>query len=184
MSRLLIAEDHSLFRYTLRGAAAALALLMLAACAARAPEAAGGVTYVIVRHAEKGTDNARDPSLSATGQLRAQALARQWATPPLIAAYATAFKRTQQTALPAATASGINITTYEASQPARDFVAELRHAQPRGTILVVGHSNTVPHIVAALCACTIAPLGENDYDHLYEVRIDGAGHATLTQRKY
>jgi len=163
---------------------ALLSLLALSACATHSTDAASGVAFVVVRHAEKATDDPRDPSLTASGQARAAALAERFATAPLEAAYATAYKRTQQTALPAATASGIGVTTYDAARPAADFAAELQGTYKRGTVLVVGHSNTVPDIVAALCACAVAPLDESTYDRLYEVRIDADGRAVLTQRSY
>jgi len=166
----------------------ASALLAIAGCASSSPPVSAmapeGITYIVVRHAEKATDDPRDPSLSAAGQARAEALARRFSTTRLTAAYATAFKRTQQTALPAATASGIAITTYDASEPAADFVAQLRRAHARGNVLVVGHSNTVPGIVAALCTCTVAPLDESRYGNVYEVSIDDGGDATLTESTY
>jgi broad specificity phosphatase PhoE len=160
------------------------ALLAPAACATHPAAGTGGATFVVVRHAEKATDDARDPGLSAAGQARASALARGLAATPLAAAYATQYKRTQQTAMLAAGASGIAITSYEASQSVGDFVARLRRAHAQGTVLVVGHSNTVPGIVAALCACSVAPLDEGVYDRWYEIRIDAAGQAALTQRTY
>jgi broad specificity phosphatase PhoE len=166
----------------------ASALLAIAGCASSPPAASAmapeGITYIVVRHAEKATDDPRDPSLSAVGQARAEALARRLSTTRLSAAYATAFKRTQQTALPAATASGIAITTYDASQPAADFVAQLRRTHTRGNVLVVGHSNTVPGIVASLCACKVAALDESRYGDVYEVGIDDAGNAKLTVSTY
>lgn len=166
----------------------ASALLTIAGCASSSPSASAmapeDITYIVVRHAEKTTDDPRDPSLSGAGQARAEALARRFSTTRLTAAYATTFKRTQQTALPAATASGIGITTYDASQPAADFVAQLRRTHARGNVLVVGHSNTVPGIVAALCACTVAPLDESRYGDVYEVSINDAGTATLNEGAY
>lgn len=159
-------------------------LLAIAGCASPAPQASAGATFIVVRHAEKSTDDPKDPSLSEAGRARANALARQFEGRPLAAAYATGFKRTQQTALPAASASGIGVTLYDASIPAVDFVGALRRVHAQGTILVVGHSNTVPDIVAALCGCPVAPLGDSDYGRLYEVRIDHTKRATLVERNY
>ena len=160
------------------------AVLAVAGCASHPSIGTAGITYVVVRHAEKATDDPRDPALSEAGQARAMALARRFADIPLTAAYATAYKRTQQTAAPSAKASGIAVTTYDASRPFSTFVSELRAAHAHGTILIVGHSNTVPAIVAALCACKVSPMGESDYDRLYEVTIDATGRATLAQRTY
>ncbi len=160
------------------------ALLAIAGCASHPSKGTAGIAYVVVRHAEKATDDPRDPSLSAAGQARAMALSRRFANIPLTAAYATAYKRTQQTAAPSAKASGIAVTTYDASRPFSTFVSELRIAHTHGTILIVGHSNTVPAIVEALCTCKVSPMGESDYDRLYEVTIDATGRATLVQRTY
>jgi hypothetical protein len=52
-----------------------------------------------------------------------------------------------------------------------------RHAGQ--TVLVVGHSNTVPDIAAALCSCEVAPMSEAEYDRLMTVRVDGDGRAVL-----
>jgi phosphohistidine phosphatase SixA len=152
-------------------------LLAIGACASvRVPE---GATFVVVRHAEKVDDGSRDPGLSERGAARAQALAARLHAAPLVAAYATAFRRTQQTAQPAAAMHRVALTTYDASMPAADLAAILRVRHASGTILVVGHSNTVPDIVAALCACQVAALGDDDFDALYAVHIDGDGRALL-----
>ncbi len=159
-------------------------LVAVAACASPRSGSTSGPTFIVVRHAEKGSEDPRDPSLSAAGRLRADALVENLGGQPLAAAYASAFKRTQQTAQPSARASGIEVTTYDAAQPAAEFASQLRAKHAHGTVLVVGHSNTVPDIVAALCACAVAPLADDDYGDLYAVRLDGAGGATLDQRTY
>ncbi|MEP6633964.1 MAG: phosphoglycerate mutase family protein [Luteimonas sp.] len=165
-------------------ATALLAMATFAACASQRPLNAGEEVYLVVRHAEKGNDDRRDPSLSVAGQTRAIELARIAAAKPLVAAYATSFKRTQQTAQPSAEASGIAVTTYDAAMSAADFAAELRRMHPHGVTLVVGHSNTVPEIAAALCACSVAPMEESEYDRLYEVRFDSDGHPYMLARRY
>lgn len=159
-------------------------LLALTACSTPTPQWARGVTFVIVRHAEKSSDDPRDPSLSVAGQARAAALAARFSGQPLAAAYATPFKRTQQTVQPSATASGIDVMTYDAALPAADLARRLRSTHAHGTILVAGHSNTVPDIVAALCNCAVAAMGDADYGQWFEVRIDRASRATLTERSY
>jgi phosphohistidine phosphatase SixA len=78
-----------------------------------------------------------------------------------------------------ASTHGIAVSTYDPSIAPSDFAATLRARHRRGTVLVVGHSNTVAGIVAALCTCRIAALGEDNYDALYTIRVDAGGHATL-----
>ncbi len=65
-----------------------------------------------------------------------------------------------------------------------EFAARLRAAHPHGNVLIAGHSNTVPDIVAALCACKIAAMPDHEYDRLSIVRIDADGHARLTVERY
>lgn len=160
-----------------------LGTTQLAACAT-APADAGGTTFILVRHAEKARDSGPDPALTPAGQERAQKLAASLRAAPLAAAYATPYRRTQMTAAPAAREHELVVTTYDAGQPAA-FAAMLRRVHRRGTVLVVGHSNTVPEIAAALCGCVVAPMDEDEYDRRLTVRADAAGdQATLHEDRY
>lgn len=166
------------WRVCVRGGVVAFALL-LAACMPIRPTSST-VDFVIVRHAEKGSDDPRDPQLTTAGLARARRLAGLLAAAPLTAAYATAYRRTQQTAAPSAADHALAVTTYDAKQDAGEFAAALRQRHARGTVLVVGHSNTTAAIAAALCACAVAPTGDDEYDRYLLVRIDGRGNATLS----
>jgi len=159
--------------------------LALAGCAATAPHTAdtAAVTFIVVRHAEK-VDASRDPDLSPAGHARAQALAAYLGKRELAAAYATEFKRTSQTLAPSAASRDLAITPYPAGQPASEFAARLRATHPRGTVLIAGHSNTVPDIVAALCACTTTPIADHEYDRLNIIRIGADGSARLDVTRY
>ncbi len=172
-------------RLVTRGMLVALSLLLVT-CASTLPSLtpAAAATYIVVRHAEKGIDDPRNPALTEEGRKRAHSLARQFASMPLTAAYATSFKRSQQTALPWATASGISVATYDAARPSVEFAKHLRRDHARGRVLVVGHSNTVPEIVSALCECPVRPMGDTDYGRLFEVSVDRAGRVTLGERTY
>lgn len=171
-------------RTTLSALLALLVSSLLAGCAGR-PHAAAApdATFIVVRHAEK-VDASRDPDLSAAGHARAQALATRLDGRALAAVYATEFKRTGQTVGPAAAARGLAITAYPANRPAPDFAARLRAAHPRGTVLVAGHSNTVPDLVAALCGCAVAPMPDEEYDRFSIVRIAADGRARLQVERY
>ena len=138
------------------------------------------LTIVVVRHAEKASDTARDPELSDAGHARARALAAALRDEPLVAAWSSDFRRTRQTAAPAAQAHGLDVRTYDAALPAEEFARQLRRAHASGFVLVVGHSNTVPGIVAALCGCEVDPIDESVYGGRYDVRFDADGRATLT----
>jgi broad specificity phosphatase PhoE len=162
-----------------------LLLGSLAACTTTTPrDTATPLTFVVVRHAEKATDDPENPRLSARGQARAAALAERLRDAPLVAAYATEFHRTQQTAQPAADAHALPVTAYYARGPASEIAAQWKQAHRAGTVLVVGHSNTVPDLVSALCACGAAPMDDTEYDRFSVVRIGADGKATLEVQRY
>ncbi|GAA5079894.1 SixA phosphatase family protein [Lysobacter panacisoli] len=166
---------------------ALLPLLLLGGCAstprADADTSAQATTFVLVRHAEKVGDGSDDPALTVAGEARAQSLSREFADLPLSAVYSTAYRRTQQTAAPTARSHGLTTITYDAKQPAADFATALRRERTGQTVLIVGHSNTVPGIASALCGCEATPMTEAEYDRLTTVRIDAQGHATLRETK-
>jgi broad specificity phosphatase PhoE len=164
-------------------AAAGLALL-IAGCATPREHSEHVTTFVLVRHAEKAADDPRDPGLTDAGRTRAARLAASLADAPLRAVYATAYRRTRDTAGPSAVAHGLQVAVYDAREPAADFAERLRAAHPAGTVLVVGHSNTAPAIAAALCACPVAPMREDEFDRRIEIRVGSDGLASPSERRY
>lgn len=162
-------------------------LLLLSACATspRSGDSAtttdAAMNFILVRHAEKAADGSEDPPLTDAGRARALALAQRLSPVPVIAVYTTAFQRTRQTATPTAQEHGLPLITYDAKQAATEFAAQLRQRHAGQTVLVVGHSNTVPNIASALCGCTATPMSEAEYDRLTTVRIDAHGQATLDE---
>lgn len=162
-----------------------IALLLSTGCAGNATRGeAAGATFVVVRHAEKASDTGRDPDLSAAGLARAQRLAATLAGAGIVAIYTTDYRRTRQTVQPTAEAMRVEATVYDASEPPDAFAARLKAAHETGTVLVAGHSNTVPDIVAALCACSVEPMPETEYDRLSTIRIAPDGRATLEVARY
>ena len=159
--------------------AASLLLALLSACASVGTAPPAALTFIVVRHAEKARDDPRDPTLTAAGHARAEALAAALADAPVVAVYATGYRRTQQTAAPTARVHALPVTTYDAKGPAVAFAAQLRQAHRAGHVLVVGHSNTAPDIAAALCGCDVAPMDESEYDRRMTVHIGANGQVTL-----
>lgn len=96
---------------------------------------------------------------------------------PLKAVYATGFRRTQATAEPVARLHGMAVERYDAREAAADVAARLRARHDEGTVLVVGHSNTVPALAAALCACAVEPMAETEYGLHYRLKATAAGDA-------
>lgn len=159
-------------------------LAALGGCTALPEAAPAGATFIVVRHAEKANDGTRDPPLSAAGEARAESLAAALRDAPLRAAFATAYRRTQGTAAPAARAHALDVTTYDAATPADALAARLRAEHRSGTVLVVGHSNTAPEIAAALCGCAVAPMGDDEYGRRLVIRVDSRGQASLLVDRY
>lgn len=138
-------------------------------------------TFVLVRHAEKATDNPRDPALSPLGAKRAQRLAAQLHRRHVVAVYATAYQRTQQTAAPTARDHRLPVQTYDAAMEPSKFSAQLRDAPP-GLVLVVGHSNTIPQLAAALCSCAVSPIADTQFGRRITIHVDARGAASLDDR--
>lgn len=147
-------------------------------------QAAPTIIYV-VRHAEKAADDPdpRDPGLSALGLARREALGRTLADVPLRAVYATEYRRTRETVQPLAEGRGLAVTVA----PARDAagLAKTILESHRGeTVLVAGHSNTVPAILRALGAAEAPDLAESDYDDLFIATVSSEGSASLVRLHY
>lgn len=131
------------------------------ACQPQAPtsESAPLTTLILLRHAEQDTTQGEDPPLSQQGQRRAAHLRTLLGATKLAALYATPYRRTTATAQPLAEALEQEVRTYDPDQDLRLTAQQLLQAHPGETILVVGHSSTIPGLVNAL-------LGENRYASL------------------
>ncbi|HUR00226.1 MAG TPA: phosphoglycerate mutase family protein [Gemmatimonadaceae bacterium] len=146
-------------------------------------------TVVVVRHAEKSADDPRDPSLTVAGVERANALATVLADAGVTAVYTTQYRRNRQTAAALAQNLGIAVTerpidaTNSASY-ANDLAREILTRHSGKTVLVVGHSNTVPDIVRALSGRSVAPISDPEYDHIFIVEIAPAGSPRLMHLRY
>lgn len=141
-------------------------------------------TVVLVRHGEKAEGT--DPELTAAGQARAQVLADSLKGARLTRVLATPPKRTQLTAGPAAAAAGLKVEPVSldgggAAHIAR-VAAEVRKARPGETVLVVGHSNTVPEIAKALGDANPLALTDCDYDSLTIIDLGSSPPAVIHAR--
>ena len=143
-----------------------LALAVLPAVAAAQPSA-----VILVRHAERATAPANDPVLTDAGAARAQALKAALAHAGVTAIVTTHFQRTQLTAKPLADSLGLTPIVMRVGGPLQahlDSIAAAVRRQPAGSVvLVVGHSNTVPGIVAALGGPKLPDLCDTQYASLF-----------------
>lgn len=162
---------------TRRGTIAALSFLALGACASSSapPE----TTIYLVRHAEKQTGP--DPDLTVVGRARADILSRELQNAGLTEIWSTDTTRTIETAKPTANSTSLPIQIYDAGR--QDVFAKRLKATP-GTMLVVGHSNTIPDLVDLLGGKPGAPIVEaTEYDRLYVVTVT-KGRVKSELRRY
>lgn len=151
-------------------------------------ESQSTTTVIFVRHAEKASSPTGNPGLSEIGRARASELARQLVDADVVAGvdaiYSTPYRRTEETAQMLATALTIPITPYDAadSQSVVDDIVR----QHRGEIvLVVGHSNTVPEMIANIGASKNVPsIAEDEFDNMYIVSIPWFGKTKTIRVRY
>lgn len=133
-------------------------------------------TIILVRHAEKGTDDPKDPELSEAGKQRALRLAQVLKDTKVDAVYSTPYKRTRNTVAPLANARGLSILDYNPSR--KEEIDQMLKKFAGGTLVVAGHSNTVPGIANYLTGKTgFQDFDESDYDNLLIVTVIESGKA-------
>ena len=121
-------------------------------------------TVLLVRHADR---QAGADALSAAGLARAQELAHVMEKSGISAIYTSDAARTQQTAAPTAGLLGL---APVAMANVADIVSSIRTHHTGRKVLVVGHSNTVPEIIAEFGGPVVA-IGDNEYDNLYALTV-------------
>ena len=167
---------------------------------------ADSTTVILIRHAEQetgagvatpgvatpggdppgGDPPGGDPPLSAAGQARAALLAHMFADPGpgrINAIYVTAPLRNRMTAAPLAAALGITPAVV-AGDP-RDLARRALREHSGGRILIVGHADTMPQIVATLAGVAgVPPIGPLEYGTMYIVTVPRLGRANLLRVDY
>lgn len=151
-------------------------------------ESQATTTIIFVRHAEKASAPESDPSLSRAGKRRVAELTRQLAEADVVAGidaiYSTPYKRTQETVRPLADKLDLPINNYDASDTEAVLETILRDHKGK-IILVVGHSNTVPVLIANLGASKNVPaIAEGEYDNIYIVSIPWFGKTKTIRLRY
>jgi len=144
-----------------------------------APSAAAGsgraTVVLLVRHAEKAAAPADDPGLSAAGLERARALADAAGAAGVQAIIVTPRVRTRATAQPLADDLTLTPETVSLDGGAATHVAAVAAAVRRHVgevVLVVGHSNTIPAIVAALGGPAGPDICDAEYSNLFVLVLD------------
>ncbi|HET7273732.1 MAG TPA: phosphoglycerate mutase family protein [Longimicrobiaceae bacterium] len=145
-------------------------------------------TVLVVRHAEKVISDNEDPPLTQLGAERARSLIEVAREAGVTTIYSTPFRRTRDTAAPLAEALGVAITTFpiegSAAEHSAALARELLEEHAGETVLVVGHSNTVPDIVRALGGSAMESMTESEYDHLLIVVVPEQGAVRTIHARY
>jgi len=163
-----------------------VAALALAACAQPVSTSdASPTVFLLVRHAEKLGGS--DPGLTDEGQARANALADVLADADVDLIVSSQFRRTRDTAAPLAARLGMDVETRaldgsDAAGSSAAIALELATTHAGQTILMVGHSNTIPHVASALTGIPMEDLDERDYDNLFVVIREGSTGQLIRSR--
>jgi broad specificity phosphatase PhoE len=133
-------------------------------------------TAILIRHADVDADGTDNPELNAAGRVRAQELAHVLGDAGIVEVLVTSLRRSQQTAAPLAAALGVEPTVADEVD---DVIAAIRARQRGDTVLVVGHTNTVPEVIDGLGGPAGVTIGADEFDRLF---VLGARH--LTRLRY
>ncbi len=188
-------KDHASFQrrpfltpiwLTALAAAAAMGLLVFAVWVWGT---AGSTTVIVIRHAEKDMNvSPADPPLAAAGEARAALLAQMFgdakAYGRVDAIYVSPALRNRLTAAPLAARLGIGEIVAPADDP-RSLAHRVLREHGGGRVLVVGHADTVPQIVAALSGNSKIPeIGAQEYGTMYIVAVPRIGRANVLRLTY
>ena len=147
---------------------------------------------IVVRHGEKQTSDPAntDPPLSEAGVKRAQSLIQLAEDADVSVIYTTQFNRARETAQPLADklnipviameVSGSNLNNYSSAM-AKEILA--KHAGK--TVLVIGHTNTVPQLVEALGGKLPPAIDDAaEFDRLFVVVVPKNGAVKVVKGRY
>ena len=159
-----------------------LAFWLLPLLAAARPPS---TTIYLVRHAEKDlTPGLADPPLTPAGEARAAMLSQQLARRHPAALFTTDTRRTRATLAPLAQATGLVPEAYDAKNQAA-LAAHIRQDFKGKTVVVVGHSNTLLPLLAALGVAPLpSEIRDEEYNYLFKVKMRQGQPAQLVMSRY
>jgi phosphohistidine phosphatase SixA len=138
-------------------------------------------TVILIRHAERDNSTATDPHLNAEGIARAQSLVHVMNKAEIKAIYTSNFIRTKETANLLATHLGISPVQIAETAALKTHILENHSGK---TVLVIGHSNTVPELIGLLGGAGVFTIGDNEFDNLFVLTNFSLGITRTTQLKY
>lgn len=140
------------------------------------------ITILLVRHADIDLPAAsQDPPLSEAGRRRAEALAHVVGAAGVATVFTSHLRRTKETVEPTLKVLGIGA----AQMPAAAVVARKARAGELGAVvLIAGHSDTVPEVIAELGVPSPPVIGHTEFDNLFVVTLTEPTGASLLALKY
>jgi broad specificity phosphatase PhoE len=142
---------------------------------------------VLARHTEKDLSSIQDPPLSPEGEERAERLAQMFGrgkgVGKIDAIYVSDGRRTQQTAAPLAERLGKQAIVVSPTDT-KGLVSRVMHEHEGGSVLIIGHSNTVPELIHELGDIDVPPIADDEYDTLYVLSVPSFGHASVLRMQY
>lgn len=131
-------------------------------------------TFILMRHAEKVQDGSKDPALTQEGVKRSMRLKELLASQDIAAVYSTPYIRTKSTVQPTAEEHQLAVMDYKPMQDG--FLQSLLDKYQGETIVIAGHSNTIPTLVNELLGEEkYAQLDDSDYNDLFIVTVTEIG---------
>jgi broad specificity phosphatase PhoE len=141
---------------------------------------------VVVRHANKAPVPVDDPPLTAEGVKRAQDLAAALRGAGVAGIITTQLRRTRETAAPLAAALGLTPQVIQRGpRGSVEHLNALEAAARRyaGTVLVIGHDDTVPGLIAHLGGPRLPNICDAVYDNLF-VLFPAVGKMNFMHTRY
>jgi YHS domain-containing protein/phosphohistidine phosphatase SixA len=140
-------------------------------------------TIILVRHAEKQKDGTKNPTLTDEGIVRAIELAYILREEPIAAVFSTDYERTLKTAKPTAEFHELPVQKYLV-QNHNSFLENVLRQYWGKTVLIVGHSNTVPAMLDILTGGNHWKIEDYMYNDLFIVNTIRKGEWRTLHLKY
>ena len=125
-------------------------------------------TVFVIRHAEKELEGL-DPALTIEGRERAAKWAEMLAQIRFDVVATSDAQRTIQTGTIISDKFGLELLSFPRAETTA-LVDELSFEYEDGTVLVVGHAETIPHIIAALGVPNDVAIDQSDFANLFVVQ--------------
>jgi 2,3-bisphosphoglycerate-dependent phosphoglycerate mutase len=140
-------------------------------------------TIIFVRHAEKVKDGTKNPTLTREGEVRAIELAYILRTESVAAVFSTDYERTLKTAEPTAEFHELKVQKY-LTKYHEVFLDNVLRKYRGKTVLIIGHSNTVPVMLNILTGENYWKIKDYIYNDLFIINTIRKGEGRMLHLKY